>query len=221
MLRILSMTEHVERQEIISQYLPFKDRLWLAAFLGLFAFGTQMYLLFDGRAIFLSSQLGSIMFWGTIIVALLLPLLRFPNRYYGFFVPLGILIVWYVLLNFFMPPIVAKEAIARAALIIPTYEGLKLETIKFNPGVGTDVEPSVVYVYHTDNPHDDYQKLHDFYKEYLLNQGWDVNSDWVPTAQNSYSLIDFKKLGDASTRVTIYGIDKRSDSDSLRVVISF
>jgi len=157
--------------------------------------------------------LGQALFFGSILLGALLPLLRYHNRYYGVFVPFGILIAWFIVLYFVMPPIVKQAYIAQASQIAPVYTGLPLDNVSFSPSDYFDKEPAVSYTYRSDKPKDDYTKLHDFYQTELGKKGWVVLQDYDDTNRSDVIFWN-KNYGSSNVNV---GYDKKTSSVGVSV----
>jgi hypothetical protein len=177
MLIITIMFRLPDQPNTESSYLSFRDRLWVSAACALFAFLVLIYTILRSIPILPRNSLGLWLFYGSIVLGFLLPLPRFPNRYYGVFVPLGILIAWFAALYFIMPPIIRQEYIAKAQQAIPINAVLTPSKTTYSSDNFFVSGPGVMYSYKSKNPQKDYVKIHDFYRDYLVQRGWRVNTD--------------------------------------------
>jgi hypothetical protein len=153
------------------QPLPIQHPYFISRIFALSSFILMIVNLLYNLSVLPSHDLGNWFFCGTIVAAFLLPLFRFPNKYYGILVPLGAMLAWFAALNLIVSPLVLRvdtaQALAEAANILPANAVLIPSQTTYNQPVATVGGPGVAYYYKSTNPQADYQKIHDFYKEYL------------------------------------------------------
>lgn len=159
-------------------------------------------------------------FFITLALGLIVSLTPYRNLYELVFMECIMLFLLFFLCLSLLPPIVKTYRLDEAAKIIPPYKNLQVDKIEYLPGSWPDNAPTVVYLYRSSAPSDDYEKIHDFYKDYLTQRGWIIDWDFVPTAKNTYPSIMFSKIGSSFANITISDQEEDPTNKTIRVDIN-